>query len=312
MTFSVFCLLGPTATGKTALACELTQTLPLEVISVDSAMIYREMNIGTAKPSPSELQQTPHHLIDILNPPDVYSAAQFCTDALALIETIKQRGKFPLLVGGTMLYFNALQGGLSVLPQANEAFRATFDLDVAQQGLGYLYQQLVKADPVAALKIHPNDEKRIQRALEVYHLSGQPLSSHWKQKLHSNQKLQFVNFILIPPQRSWLHERIALRFDAMLQQGFVAEVDGLLKKWGLSSTCPAMQCAGYRQIYEYLAGRYDSTEMQQRGIAATRQLAKRQITWLRQWPQEERYPAEDRSTSRHIMAKIAEIIDNRV
>lgn len=306
---SIFCLMGPTASGKTALACELVKRFPFEIISVDSAMIYREMNIGTAKPSPQELLVAPHHLIDIIDPPESYSAAQFCEDAVKLVEEIYGRHKFPLLVGGTMMYFHALQQGLSPLPHADEELRAALSQQANLYGWAYMHQQLAQVDPQSAMRIHPNDAQRIQRALEVYHLTGKPLSSFWSGQ-KENQSYNFVNLVLFPQDRSWLHARIATRFENMLEQGMVYEVAQLLQKWHLTLTCPAMRCVGYRQVIDYLAGDYDYEMLRQKGVAATRQLAKRQLTWLRSWPKATVFACENPAIFGEIIALISEILDN--
>ncbi|MCC5013443.1 MULTISPECIES: tRNA (adenosine(37)-N6)-dimethylallyltransferase MiaA [unclassified Legionella] len=306
----LFCLMGPTASGKTALASELIKHFPFEIISVDSAMVYREMNIGTAKPTPEELLQVPHHLIDIIDPTESYSAAQFCTDVFTLCRAIFTRGKIPLLVGGTMMYFNALQQGLSTLPQANETIRASLLQQAEEYGWAYLHQQLMQIDPLSAARIHPNDTQRIQRALEVYQVSGKPLSSFWSEQKEA-LAYRFVNLILFPEDRAWLHKRIALRFEQMLEQGFVNEVEQLLQKWQLSPSCPAMRSVGYRQVFDYLAGDYDFETLRHKGVVATRQLAKRQLTWLRHWQEATFFACENPSTVSEIIALINEILDNR-
>ncbi|KTD33348.1 tRNA delta(2)-isopentenylpyrophosphate transferase [Legionella nautarum] len=307
---TIFCLMGPTASGKTALASELIKSFPFEIISVDSAMIYREMNIGTAKPRPEELLTTPHHLIDIIDPPESYSAAQFCEDAVKLVEAIYRRHKFPLLVGGTMMYFHALQQGLSPLPQADDTLRAVLTQQAELLGWAYMHEQLAQVDPQSALRIHPNDTQRIQRALEVYHLTGKPLSSFWSEQ-KENQNYHFVNIALFPEDRNWLHARIEARFEQMLEQGFVYEVAQLLQKWHLPLTCPAMRCVGYRQVIDYLAGDYDYEMLRHKGVVATRQLAKRQLTWLRSWPKASVFPCEKSAVLGEIIALIREILDNR-
>lgn len=305
----VFCLMGPTASGKTGLACELISHVPFEIISVDSAMIYRGMTIGTAKPSPKELLSAPHHLIDIKNPDETYSAAQFCTDANELCTQIIAKGKIPLLVGGTMMYFNALQKGLSVLPEANEAIRSQLENEAMQQGWEVLHQRLTKIDPVAAARIHAHDTQRIQRALEVYYISGVTLSSFLAEQKQS-AAYQFVNIALFPEQRSWLHERIAQRFDQMLAEGFIEEVQHLQEQWRLHRSLPSMRSVGYRQVLEYLQGDYDVQTLREKGIAATRQLAKRQLTWLRHWNDVLYYDSQKSTFTNEIMAKINEILDN--
>lgn len=306
---TLFCLMGPTASGKTALATELINTFPFEIISVDSAMIYREMNIGTAKPSPEELLTAPHHLIDIIDPPESYSAAQFCEDTAKLVEAIYKRGKIPLLVGGTMMYFNAIQQGLSLLPQADDTLRAVLVQQAEFHGWAYLHQQLAQVDPQSAARIHPNDTQRIQRALEVYHLTGKPLSSLWSER-KTNQIYRFLNMVLLPEERAWLHAQIATRFEQMLEKGFVLEVAELLQKWHLAPTCPAMRSVGYRQVIDYLAGDYDYETLRLKGIAATRQLAKRQLTWLRDWPDASMFYCEKPKTRSEVIALIREILDN--
>ncbi|MBA2651460.1 MAG: tRNA (adenosine(37)-N6)-dimethylallyltransferase MiaA [Tatlockia sp.] len=306
---TIFCLMGATATGKTALACELAKALPFEIISVDSAMVYREMNIGTAKPSPEELATASHHLIDILDPPESYSAAQFCEDAVALSEAIYLRHKYPLLVGGTMMYFNALQQGLSPLPRADVTLRAALTQQAELYGWVYMHQQLARIDPESFARIHPNDSQRILRALEVFELTGQPLSSFWAEQ-KENQKYQFVNLVLEPEDRAWLHDRIATRFEQMLEEGLVYEVAQLLQKWHLAATCPSMRTVGYRQVIDYLAGDYDYDSLRDKGVAATRQLAKRQMTWLRNWPNARRFFSENSKSKTEIIALIKEILDN--
>lgn len=305
----IFCLMGPTASGKTALACDLVERHPFELISVDSAMIYRGMDIGTAKPAPAELLKVPHHLIDVRDPTETYSAAQFCTDALGLAKQIENKGKMPLLVGGTMMYFNALQKGLSPLPEANPELRQQLEAEVAFKGLDNLHQKLMQIDPEAALRIHAHDRQRILRALEVYYLTGSSLSDFLAQKKVETE-YQFVNFALFPKQRSWLHERISLRFMHMLEQGFIKEVKQLQHKWQLNKNVPSMRCVGYRQVLEYLHGDYDEASMHEKGIAATRQLAKRQLTWLRHWDDVYYYDPQQGNFGDEIMAKIEEILDN--
>lgn len=305
----VFCLMGPTASGKTALACELVNQYPFELISVDSAMIYRGMDIGTAKPSIQELQLAPHHLIDIKDPIESYSAAQFCTDASALCDSIISKGKIPLLVGGTMMYFNALQKGLSALPEANELIRKQLEDEASQFGWPRLYQKLTLIDPETAARIHAHDAQRIQRALEVYYVTGTTLSTLLAEQKNTPE-YYFVNFALFPEQRSWLHERIAQRFEEMLNRGLVDEVKHLQEQWDLHMNLPAMRCVGYRQVLEYLQGEYDYPTMCDKGIAATRQLAKRQLTWLRHWDDALFYDSQNTTFNDEIIAKTREILDN--
>lgn len=309
MASAVFCLMGPTASGKTALAFELVQRFPFEVVSVDSAMIYRGMDIGTAKPSLEEQACTPHHLIDILDPVDNYSAFSFCEDVNRCCEQIIQRGKIPLLTGGTMMYFRALQQGLSLLPNANEALRTTILKKEHEHGLAYLHDELTRVDPISAAKIHANDSQRIHRALEVYYLAGRPMSA-----LHQKERpclpYSFVNLILMPIERQWLHQRIAQRFDMMLKLGFLDEVVTLLKQWQLTLDHPSMRCVGYRQAYAYLNNEYHFPVFYEKGIAATRQLAKRQLTWLRHWPDGYYFAAENKGVSKEIIALINKILDN--
>lgn len=306
----VFCLMGPTASGKTALACELVNRYPFEIISVDSAMIYREMNIGTAKPSSQELQLAPHHLINIKDPVETYSAAEFCRDASSLCDSIISRGKTPLLVGGTMMYFNALQKGLSVLPEADEGVRKQLEDEAEQHGWAVLHQKLTQIDPEIAARIHAHDAQRIQRALEVYYLTGTTLSALLAEQKNSPD-YQFKNFALFPEQRGWLHERIAQRFEQMLSEGLVDEVHQLKEKWDLHPNLPSMRCVGYRQIWEYLQDECDYSTMREKGIAATRQLAKRQLTWLRSWENVLLYDSQNATFNAEIIAKTGEILDNK-
>ncbi|ELX8380297.1 tRNA (adenosine(37)-N6)-dimethylallyltransferase MiaA [Providencia vermicola] len=275
-------LMGPTASGKTALAIALRQHLPVEIISVDSALIYRGMDIGTAKPNAEELSQAPHHLIDILDPSLPYSAADFRRDALNVMEEITSQGKIPLLVGGTMLYFKALLEGLSPLPSADPAIRAEIE-DIAQQhGWADIHRRLAEVDPVAAARIHPNDPQRLSRALEVYLISGKTLTE-MTQTAGEELPYNVFQFAIAPQDRKILHQRIEQRFHQMLDAGFEEEVRALYNRGDLHVDLPSIRCVGYRQMWSYLAGETDYDEMVYRGICATRQLAKRQITWLRSW-----------------------------
>ncbi|WP_457427469.1 tRNA (adenosine(37)-N6)-dimethylallyltransferase MiaA [Roseateles sp. P5_E7] len=276
------CLVGPTGCGKTAAALAIAEVLPVEIISVDSALVYRGMDIGTAKPTAAEQAAVPHHLIDILDPTESYSAAEFVRDAKRLAADISARGKLPLLVGGTMLYFKALFDGLSTLPQADAELRAAIDAEAAERGWPAMHAELASLDPETGARLAPNDSQRIQRALEVIRLTGQPLSV-----LHAASRDEGVNwplFSLEPTDRAWLHARLAQRFEVMLAGGLVDEVKALRARGDLSLALPSMRCVGYRQTWEALDAN-DVKDLPERGIAATRQLAKRQVTWLRSMPQ---------------------------
>ncbi|WP_193015640.1 tRNA (adenosine(37)-N6)-dimethylallyltransferase MiaA [Proteus sp. FME41] len=275
-------LMGPTASGKTALAIALRQKLPVDIISVDSALIYRGMDIGTAKPDATEQSLAPHRLIDILDPALPYSAADFRRDALSAMEEITAAGRIPLLVGGTMLYFKALLEGLSPLPSANPDIRAEIEKKAAEQGWEALHKELALVDPVAAQRIHPNDPQRLSRALEVYLISGKTMTELTK---ISGESLPYdvYQFAIAPKDRNVLHQRIEARFKQMLTCGFEDEVKSLYERGDLHEDLPSVRCVGYRQMWSYLSGEIDYDEMVYRGICATRQLAKRQITWLRGW-----------------------------
>ena len=275
-------LMGPTASGKTDLAIQLRQKLPVEVISVDSALIYRGMDIGTAKPSKAELALAPHRLIDICDPAESYSAANFRTDALREMQEISAQGKIPLLVGGTMLYYKALLEGLSPQPSADEKVRSEIEAKAALIGWGGLHQELSKIDPISAQRINPNDSQRINRALEVFYLTGKTLTELTAQKGEA-LPYDILQFAIAPEQREVLHLRIEQRFHKMIELGFQQEVEKLYRRPDLNENLPSIRCVGYRQMWEYLRGDYDHDEMVFRGICATRQLAKRQITWLRGW-----------------------------
>jgi tRNA dimethylallyltransferase len=271
------CLAGPTASGKTAAALAIAWVLPVEIVSVDSALVYRGMDIGTAKPSAQERAQVPHHLIDIIEPTQTYSAAQFVADATRLIEDIRARGRVPLLVGGTMLYFKALFDGLDAMPASDPAVRAALDAEAARVGWPAMHAELARIDPVSAERLPPGDAQRIQRALEVWRVSGRPLSSFHRDKPRGESPTLLS---LEPQDRAWLHQRITQRFDAMLAAGLVDEVKRLRERGDLDPGLPAMRCVGYRQAWEALASN-DLAGLRDKGIAATRQLAKRQLTWLR-------------------------------
>jgi tRNA dimethylallyltransferase len=278
-------LAGPTASGKSAAALILAQALDAEIVSVDSALVYRGMDIGTAKPTREERARVPHHLIDIRDPADAYSAAEFAADAARLAGEIQSRGKRIVFVGGTMLYFKALFEGLDALPAADPALRAAIEAEAARAGWPALHAQLAAVDPEAAARLAPNDAQRIQRALEVYRLTGQPLSVFHRMGTRTGA-LRPDRFLSLEPQdRSWLHDRIAQRFDAMLAAGFLDEVRALRARGDLHAELPSMRCVGYRQAWEALDGEWPLESVRERGIAATRQLAKRQLTWLRGMPE---------------------------
>jgi tRNA dimethylallyltransferase len=274
--------MGPTASGKTDLAIQLCRELNTEVISVDSALVYKGMDIGTAKPNANELALAPHRLIDIIDPADSYSAADFRNDALSHINQLHSQGKIPLLVGGTMMYFKALIEGLSPLPNADQAIRAQLEREATEYGWPALHKVLKEVDPVAAAKINENDSQRINRALEVYRLTGKPMSELQNTKAES-LPFDILQFAIAPTERLALHQRIEKRFKIMLDMGFENEVLALYKRHDLHADLPSIRCVGYRQMWEYLDGQCDFDEMVFKGIAATRQLAKRQLTWLRGW-----------------------------
>ncbi|MFA5914962.1 MAG: tRNA (adenosine(37)-N6)-dimethylallyltransferase MiaA [Burkholderiales bacterium] len=280
-------LMGPTASGKTALALEVARCIPVEIISVDSAQVYRGMDVGTAKPSAAERAAVPHHLIDIIDPDQSYSAAQFRADALRLMREIAARGRMPLLAGGTMLYFKALREGLSNLPQADAAVRAAIEAEAGQRGWPALHAELARIDAPTAARIKPGDAQRIQRALEVFRITGKPLSTLQGARVAAAVPYRFVQIALVPAERALLHRRIELRFEVMLAAGLVEELAALRAKYALAPGLPAMRCVGYRQAWEHLEGAYDRATLRERGIYATRQLAKRQLTWLRAMPEPE-------------------------
>lgn len=277
-------LMGPTASGKSDLALALVQRLPCEIISVDSAMVYRGMDIGTAKPERAVREAVPHHLIDIRDPSEPYSAAQFRADALRVMAGITRAGRIPLLVGGTGLYFRALERGLSALPGADPAVRVRLGAEGEAQGWAALHARLAEVDPAAAARIHPNDPQRIQRALEVYELSGVPMST--LQTGGDGERFPYapLKLVLSPPERERLHVRIAGRFRRMLEEGLVDEVRALYERGDLDPALPSLRAVGYRQVWQFLAGEIDCDEMERRAIIATRQFAKRQLTWLRAEP----------------------------
>lgn len=281
-------LAGPTASGKTATVLAIADRmdrlgLGVEIISVDSALVYRHMNIGTAKPSPQELAAVPHHLIDILEPTQAYSAAAFVKDVAHLLQDIQGRGKLPILTGGTMMYFKAWLEGMDEMPASDPQVRAAIEAQAQTKGWPALHAELAKVDPVTAQRLEPHDAQRIQRALEVFEISGQPLSSFHNRRMASAMPAPMIS--LEPEHRAWLHERIAQRFDAMLAQGLMEEISTLRLRGDLTPNLPSMRCVGYRQGWEALDGLWPMAELRERGIAATRQLAKRQITWLRSMPE---------------------------
>lgn len=286
----IVCLLGPTASGKTAAALALAARAPIEIISMDSALVYREMDVGTAKPSAAELAAVPHHLIDIIDPADSYSAAQFVADTNALVESIRARDREPLIVGGTMLYYKALTQGLNDLPQADPQVRAELDRLAEERGWPALHAMLAQVDPVTAARLAPNDSQRIQRALEIHRLTGQPMSALLAREADARTfdgqaGSRFRAIALEPSDRAVLHARIEARFDAMLGGGLLDEVERLRSRGDLHPGLPSIRCVGYRQVWEYLDGHCDFATMRERGIAATRQLCKRQLTWLRSTPE---------------------------
>ncbi|QJE00639.1 tRNA (adenosine(37)-N6)-dimethylallyltransferase MiaA [Massilia forsythiae] len=284
-------IMGPTASGKTASALAIARAIPSEIVSVDSALVYRGMDIGTAKPTPDELASVPHHLIDIIDPLDAYSVMQFRADAIRLVGEIAARGRLPLLVGGTMMYFKGLSDGLDDLPSADAAVRARIELDAARLGWPALHARLAGLDPATAARLAPNDAQRINRALEIIELSGQPMSALLARREKTALPFRLTSFALEPSDRAVLHRRIAQRFEQMLgrgdddEQGIVAEVARLRARGDLSPSLPSMRCVGYRQSWDYLDGRIDRAALRETGIVATRQLAKRQLTWLRSMPE---------------------------
>lgn len=296
-------LLGPTASGKTAAALAIAERLPVEIISLDSALVYRSMDIGTAKPSAAELAAVPHHLINIRDPLQAYSAAEFANDARALISDITARGKLPLLVGGTMLYLKALREGLDAMPKADLQLRATLERQGRERGWSALHAELAQVDPLSAARLNPADAQRISRALEVFRLTGKPLSSFHSAKSEAARVDPHSLLIsLEPSERSWLHERIAQRFDAMLARGFVEEVRALRERGDLKADLPAMRCVGYRQTWQALDGLWPMSELRNKGIFATRQLAKRQLTWLRSMPERQVVGCDSAQAVEHVLA----------
>jgi tRNA dimethylallyltransferase len=308
---AAYCLLGPTASGKSSLALELAARLPIEIVSIDSAQVYRGMDVGTAKPSRAERDRVPHHLIDILDPDQRYSAAQFRDDAIRAVEGILSRECIPLLVGGTMLYYRALVAGLDTLPAAEPAIRKEIDDEAARLGWPALHAELAKVDPQAAQRIAPNDAQRIQRALEVWRFTGRPISSL---QTAAAAPLPFAlkSFAIAPADRGALHQRIADRFDAMLEAGLIDELKSLRQRHALAPELPSMRCVGYRQAWGYLEGEYGAPEMREKAIAATRQLAKRQLTWLRSFKDPEPVVEPDIATLvKHMDQRMQLDLDDR-
>jgi len=303
----VIALMGPTASGKTALAMALHEVIGAEIISVDSAMVYRGMDIGSAKPSAEELVRAPHRLIDIRDPSETYSAAEFCRDAALEIKTIVDDGKIPLLVGGTMMYFKALLAGLSDMPASEPEVRAHIESEAAHKGWPAMHGELTRLDPDTAALIHPNHSQRISRALEVFRISGKTMSE-WRQQSGDGLQAQYAwqQIALAPHDRSILHQRIKRRFATMLEEGLVEEVEGLFRRDDLHPDLPALRAVGYRQVWAYLEGTLGFDEMREKGEAATRQLAKRQLTWLRSWP---KLAWLDTQTNDHASLSCDEIVD---
>jgi tRNA dimethylallyltransferase len=298
-------LAGPTASGKTAAALAIARERPVEIVSVDSALVYRGMDIGTAKPSAAEQAEVPHHLIDIRDPREAYSAAAFVEDARRLIGEITARGKLALLVGGTMLYFKALAEGIDAMPAADPALRRQLEADAAALGWPAMHARLAEVDPATAARLAPNDSQRVQRALEVWHASGWPLSSFHAAARSGHGAPAAALLSLEPTERSWLHARIEQRFDAMLAAGLIAEVQALRARGDLVADLPSMRCVGYRQTWEALDGAWPIAELRERGIAATRQLAKRQMTWLRSMPGRRVIPAEAADAIAQVLRQVA-------
>jgi len=286
-----YALIGPTASGKSTLALELAERLPLEIVSLDSAQVYRGMDIGTAKPAAAERRRVPHHLIDLVDPDRAYSTGRWRADAIAAVRDILARGKTPLIVGGTMLYYRALSGGLDVLPQGDSTVRAEINQEAAARGWPALHKELERVDPKSARRITPGDTQRIQRALEVWRLTGKPLSS-LQGMARAELPFALKAFALVPTEREALHERIARRFDAMLKAGLVEELERLRSRYRLALGMPSMRAVGYRQVWQFLEGAIDRAAMREQAIAATRQLAKRQLTWLRSFRELEPAPLD--------------------
>lgn len=292
-------LMGPTAAGKTDLAMRLTEELPCDIISVDSALIYKGMDIGTAKPNAQMLKKYPHRLVDIRDPSESYSVAEFREDALREMAEITAQGRIPLLVGGTMMYYNALLKGLASLPEANQEVRQQLLEKGEREGWPALHALLEKIDPVSAKRLAPNDSQRLQRALEVHQLTGRTLTELWAEQQQQKLPYNIVNLAVMPEERKTLHERIALRFKMMMEEGFVDEVRALYERGDLNPQMPSVRCVGYRQVWSHLENEWDYPTMMDKGIVATRQLAKRQITWLRSWENLHWLMTEDKDILKH-------------
>ncbi|MFA7279183.1 MAG: tRNA (adenosine(37)-N6)-dimethylallyltransferase MiaA [Sterolibacterium sp.] len=304
--------MGPTASGKTDLALQLCQQYPFDIISVDSAQVFRDMNIGTAKPDAATLANFPHRLVDLITPEQRYSAASFRADALREMATITTNGRIPLLVGGTMLYFKALREGLADLPQADAALRAEIDASAAAQGWPALHAELARLDPATAARLKPSDAQRIQRALEVVRISGQPLDALFAAQQVVSLPYRMLALALVPQDRSVLHQRIAARFARMLESGLVEEVESLREKYRLDAGLPAMRCVGYRQVWEMLEGRLPRRELCERGIYATRQFAKRQLTWLRSMSAIEAVDPLENGSNERILQRVESFLQTPV
>lgn len=304
----IICLLGPTASGKTNLSLALAALFPIEIINVDSAQIYQGLDIGSGKPDAAIRNEVPHHLMDILDPLHPYSAAEFCQDAIDAISLIHSRGRIPLLVGGTMLYFKALQQGLSSLPASCAITRQQLTVMMQEKGLAALYQKLQMVDPLRALQIKPTDPQRILRALEIYEITGKPMSDWFADPIVSSHTYQFLNVGLVSQgTREVLHQRIQMRFDQMLSEGLIDEVTKLFKRGDLHETMPAIRAVGYRQVWQYLNNELSYEAMREKAIAATRQLAKRQLTWLRKWPDLLHFELDDPK----LLAKVIPLINQQ-
>jgi len=300
--------MGPTASGKTGLAVELVQNHNYSIISVDSALVYKGMDIGTAKPDRDMLEKAPHRLIDIIDPLESYSAADFLGDVKKEVDDILSNGQTPLLVGGTMMYFNALKKGLAVMPQANQEVRANIEKDAELYGWSHIHSELAKVDPVSAARIHPNDPQRLQRALEVFLLSGKSMTDLWADQMSQSLPFDMIDIAVMPTERSVLHRGIAERFDIMMEQGFLAEVESLYKREDLHIDLPSVRCVGYRQLWMHLNGQCSLTDAIDKGVIATRQLAKRQITWLRSWENLEVFD----SLSKDLSGQALKYIESRI